>query len=147
MAIVNERHNAAKPVQVDPKTGRPLPSSGPPRAASPSLDAPSDSNSGFFGSFFPRNKKKAAAMDAPPPQLKASGTLSEKEANEVEVISQLTCLRTEGFNTLTDIRTPYHLILQYHSTHTDRHGSQSRYVKSSPVSLHLMWRIRHSDFS
>lgn len=89
MAIVHERHNAAKPTQVDPKTGRPLPSSGPPRAASPVLDAPSDGNAGgFFGSFFPRNKKKAAAMEAPPAQLKASGTLSEKEANEVEVISE-----------------------------------------------------------
>lgn len=91
MAIVNERHNATKPVQVDPKTGRPLPPSAvPPRAASPSLDLPPDNNSGFFGSFFaPKNKKKMAAMDSPPPQLKASGTLSEKEANEVEVISKL----------------------------------------------------------
>ncbi|MCJ1264494.1 vacuolar protein sorting-associated protein 1 [Lobaria immixta] len=91
MAIVNDRHNASKPTQVDPKTGRPLPSSAvPPRAASPSLDLPSDSGSGFFGSFFaPKNKKKMAAMDSPPPQLKASGTLSEKEANEVEVIKLL----------------------------------------------------------
>jgi len=89
MAIVNDRHSAAKPTQVDPKTGRPLPPSVPPRAASPSLDVPADSNSGFFGSFFaPKNKKKMAAMDSPPPQLKASGTLSEKEANEVEVISK-----------------------------------------------------------
>ena len=87
MAIVNERN--AKPTQVDPKTGRPLPPAVPPRAASPSLDLPSDGNSGFFGSFFaPKNKKKMAAMDSPPPQLKASGTLSEKEANEVEVISK-----------------------------------------------------------
>ena len=88
MAIVNDRHNSAKPVQVDPKTGKPLPPSAvPPRAASPSLDATPDSG-GFFGSFFAqKNKKKMAAMDSPPPQLKASGTLSEKEANEVEVIS------------------------------------------------------------
>lgn len=89
MAIVNDRHNANKPTQVDPKTGKPLPPSAiPPRASSPSLDMPSDSSTGFFGSFFaPKNKKKMAAMDSPPPQLKASGTLSEKEANEVEVIS------------------------------------------------------------
>lgn len=89
MAIVNDRHNASKPTQVDPKTGRPIPpSAAPPRAASPSLDLPQDGGSGFFGSFFaPKNKKKMAAMDSPPPQLKASGTLSEKEANEVEVIS------------------------------------------------------------
>ncbi len=86
MAIVHERNT--KPTQVDPKTGRPLPPAVPPRAASPSLDLPSDGSSGFFGSFFaPKNKKKMAAMDSPPPQLKASGTLSEKEANEVEVIS------------------------------------------------------------
>ena len=89
MAIVNDRHNAAKPTQVDPKTGRPLPPAVPPRAASPSLDLPQSDQGGFFGSFFaPKNKKKMAAMDSPPPQLKASGTLSEKEANEVEVISK-----------------------------------------------------------
>ncbi|MCJ1460086.1 vacuolar protein sorting-associated protein 1 [Mycoblastus sanguinarius] len=89
MQIVNDRHSSAKPTQVDPKTGRPLPPAVPPRAASPSLDLPPD-NSGFFGSFFaPKNKKKMAAMDSPPPQLKASGTLSEKEANEVEVIKLL----------------------------------------------------------
>ncbi|KAL8726458.1 MAG: hypothetical protein Q9181_006042 [Wetmoreana brouardii] len=91
MAIVNDRHNASKPTQVDPKTGKPLPPSAiPPRASSPSLDLPSDSGTGFFGSFFaPKNKKKMAAMDSPPPQLKASGTLSEKEAQEVEVIKLL----------------------------------------------------------
>ena len=90
MAIVNDRHNAAKPTQVDPKTGRPLPPSAvPPRAASPSLDTPAEGGAGFFGSFFaPKNKKKMAAMDAPPPQLKASGTLSDKESQEVEVISR-----------------------------------------------------------
>ena len=88
MAIVNDRANAAKPTQVDPKTGRPLPPAVPPRASSPSLDASTENKEGFFGSFFStKNKKKMAAMDAPPPQLKASGTLSEKEANEVEVIS------------------------------------------------------------
>lgn len=90
MAIVNDRHNAAKPTQVDPKTGKPLPPAIPPRAASPSMDAMSSGNEpGFFGSFFaPKNKKKMAAMESPPPQLKASGTLSEKEGQEVEVISK-----------------------------------------------------------
>ena len=91
MAIVNERHNASKPTQVDPKTGRPLPASAvPPRAASPSLDdVSSGGGGGFFGSFWgAKNKKKMAAMDSPPPQLKASGTLSEKESQEVEVISE-----------------------------------------------------------
>ncbi|KAH7166119.1 Dynamin central region-domain-containing protein [Dactylonectria macrodidyma] len=89
MAIVNERYNPAKPVQVDPKTGKPLAST--PRAASPTVpDASDGNNSGFFGSFFAaKNKKKAAAMEAPPPTLKASGTLSERENIEVEVIKLL----------------------------------------------------------
>ncbi|KAK5162941.1 vacuolar protein sorting-associated protein 1 [Saxophila tyrrhenica] len=92
MAMVNEKYNAAKPVQVDPKTGKPLPASAaPPRSNSPSLDLNGDQGSGgFFGSFFAsKNKKKMAAMEAPPPVLKASGTLSEKETQEVEVIKLL----------------------------------------------------------
>ena len=91
MAIVNDRHNAAKPTQVDPKTGKPLPPSVPPRAGSPSLPMDgSDGNSGFFGSFFAsKNKKKMAAMEPPPATLKASGTLSEREGQEVEVIKLL----------------------------------------------------------
>ncbi|KAG7106126.1 Vacuolar protein sorting-associated protein 1 like [Verticillium longisporum] len=88
MAIVNERYNPAKPVQVDPKTGKPLPG-GTPRAQSPTVPE-SDANGGFFGSFFAaKNKKKAAAMEAPPPTLKASGMLSERENIEVEVIKLL----------------------------------------------------------
>jgi dynamin 1-like protein len=89
MAMVNDKHNQSKPVQVDPKTGKPMPASATPvRAASPSLDAMNDANGGFFGSFFAsKNKKKMAAMEAPPPTLKASGTLSERESVEVEVIS------------------------------------------------------------
>jgi len=92
MAIVNDRHTSAKPVQVDPKTGKPMPPSATPvRAASPTLGGMSDDpNGGFFGSFFAsKNKKKMAAMEAPPPTLKASGTLSEREGIEVEVISKL----------------------------------------------------------
>ena len=91
MAIVNDRHNSNKPTQVDPKTGKPLPPSVPPRAASPSLPTDgSDPNSGFFGSFFAsKNKKKMAAMEPPPATLKASGTLSERENQEVEVIKLL----------------------------------------------------------
>ena len=63
MAIVNERQVAGKPTQVDPKTGKPLPS----RANSPSLEAQPETtnNAGFFGSFWAsKNKKKAAAMEA-----------------------------------------------------------------------------------
>ncbi|KAF1345991.1 Dynamin central region-domain-containing protein [Delphinella strobiligena] len=91
MAIVNERHTAARPVQVDPKTGKPLPPTVPPRSSSPSLSTDgSDNSAGFFGSFFAsKNKKKMAAMEPPPPTLKASGTLSEKETQEVEVIKLL----------------------------------------------------------
>lgn len=93
MAIVNERQYASKPVQVDPKTGKPLTAAqaaAAPRAASPSLESSTDANGGFFGSFFASksNKKKMAAMEPPPPTLKASGTLSERETVEVEVISK-----------------------------------------------------------
>ena len=91
MAMVNEKHNPSRPTQVDPKTGKPLPGGGPGRAASPTLTGGvdgSDGGSGFFGSIFAaKNKKKAAAMEAPPPMLKASGNLSEREGQEVEVIS------------------------------------------------------------
>ncbi|ROV93099.1 hypothetical protein VSDG_07311 [Cytospora chrysosperma] len=90
MAIVNERHNP-KPVPVDPKSGKPLVTT-PARAASPTLADTNlgEGNSGFFGSFFAaKNKKKAAAMEAPPPTLKASGMLSERENIEVEVIKLL----------------------------------------------------------
>jgi vacuolar protein sorting-associated protein 1 len=93
MALVNEKYNPTRPVHVDPKTGKPLPTASTPvRAASPSQLDPAlgnDSNSGFFGSFFAaKNKKKAAAMEPPPPTLKASGNLSERENIEVEVISK-----------------------------------------------------------
>ncbi|KAL9107386.1 MAG: hypothetical protein Q9187_008434 [Circinaria calcarea] len=54
-----------------------------------------NSNAGFFGSFFaPKNKKKMAAMESPPPVLKASGTLTDKEAQEVEVISSCNLFHT-----------------------------------------------------
>jgi dynamin 1-like protein len=95
MAIVHERHNASKPVQVDPKTGKPIAPAVPPRSQSPSLEG--SEGSGFFGSFFAsKNKKKMAAMEPPPPTLKASGTLSEKEAQEVEVISKSCALAADG---------------------------------------------------
>ncbi|KAJ5775085.1 uncharacterized protein N7511_000096 [Penicillium nucicola] len=88
MTLVNERQQAAKPTQVDPKTGKPLPG----RAQSPSLDTTGEAQngSGFFGSFWAsKNKKKMALMEAPPPTLKASASLSEREATEVEVIKLL----------------------------------------------------------
>jgi hypothetical protein len=98
MAIVNERHTQAKPVQVDPKTGKPIPST-PARTASPTFDTMSDPNGGFFGSFFAsKNKKKMAAMEAPPPILKASGTLSEREGTEVEIISMANLTKSRAFS-------------------------------------------------
>lgn len=111
MAIVNERQSASKPTQVDPKTGKPLP----PRANSPSVEvaAPTEANgSGFFGSFWAsKNKKKMAAMEAPPPTLKASASLSERESTEVEVISTSSVNIHEGLAILTC--TPELLITSY----------------------------------
>jgi vacuolar protein sorting-associated protein 1 len=92
MAVVNEKHTAAKPVQVDPKTGKPLPQALQKEVANTqTLDSNSGNDQGgFFGSFFAaKNKKRHAAMEAPPPVLKASGTLSERETIETEVISIL----------------------------------------------------------
>jgi len=85
---VNEKYQSSKTVQVDPKTGKPLP-------ASLQKDSPTSQSlenmpneGGFFGSFFAsKNKKKLAAMEPPPAVLKASGTLSERETIETEVIS------------------------------------------------------------
>lgn len=99
MTIVHERQQAAKPTQVDPKTGKPLPG----RSQSPSLDTTGESSngSGFFGSFWAsKNKKKMAAMEAPPPTLKASASLSEREATEVEVISKTTTSYTGAYTDL-----------------------------------------------
>ncbi|KAJ5597071.1 Vacuolar protein sorting-associated protein 1 [Penicillium hetheringtonii] len=70
MTLVNERQQAAKPTQVDPKTGKPLP----PRAQSPSLDTTGEAKEGG---------------GPPPPTLKASASLSERESTEVEVIKLL----------------------------------------------------------
>ena len=136
MAIVNEKHFAAKPVQVDPKTGKPIPNSGTPaRAASPTIDSiGNDQNGGFFGSFFAaKNKKKMAAMEAPPPTLKASGTLSEREGIEVEVISKLKPVQS-GASTANNPRTSYQLLLQYCQENNDRHGAKGNHAQPRPVS-------------
>jgi len=86
MAIVNDRHSSSKPVQVDPKTGKPL-AGGRDSPAPTNVDSEKE---GFFYSFFAaKNKKKMAAMEAPPPKLMASGTLSDRENLEVEVIKLL----------------------------------------------------------
>lgn len=114
MAIVNERHMAARPVQVDPKSGKPLPASAvPARPASPaSLSENGDGSGGFFGSFFAsKNKKKLAAMEAPPPTLKASGTLSEKESQEVEVISECPSHQLPSSHRVGTLTTPSELLI------------------------------------
>ena len=96
VAIVNEKvHPRAPAVQVDPKTGKPLKNS----ASSSSANASGNSanavvaeedKSGFFSGFFStRNKKKLAAMEAPPAVLKATGGMSDKEVIETEVIKLL----------------------------------------------------------
>ncbi|KAF8984686.1 vacuolar protein sorting-associated protein 1 [Entomortierella lignicola] len=86
MAVINERVNQAKnPQPVDPK-GRSSAVANLP----PSLE-PEPTNNGFFGSFFSGKKKdkRASLMEPPPPELKASGTLSEREQIETEVIKLL----------------------------------------------------------
>jgi dynamin 1-like protein len=137
MAIVNERAQAAKPTQVDPKTGKPLPA----RAQSPSLDTTGEAQnqSGFFGSFWAsKNKKKMAAMEAPPPTLKASASLSERETSEVEVISK--CRSAIASSVVRYILIPLlrvvdHLILQHRQAYDDRHGPQGYHVHPGAVCI------------
>ena len=88
MAIVNERHNASKPIQVDPKTGKPLPGGGRESPVPSSVATTEEKESFFFSFFAAKNKKKMAAMEPPPAKLMASGVLSEREGLEVEVISK-----------------------------------------------------------
>ncbi|KAJ3092018.1 vacuolar protein sorting-associated protein 1 [Quaeritorhiza haematococci] len=95
MAIVNDRVNAAKNPQglpMDPKNPRnssgpavPIPSS---NINAGLLDPQGADNSGFFGSFFSK-KKKPGVLENPPPVLKATGNLSEREYMETEVIKLL----------------------------------------------------------
>lgn len=89
MAVVNEKYQSSKPVQLDPKTGKPLSAAlQKDLTSTQSLDNVPGNEGGFFGSFFSaKNKKRLAAMEPPPPVLKASGTLSERETIETEVIS------------------------------------------------------------
>jgi hypothetical protein len=143
MAIVNERHNPAKPVQVDPKTGKALPNVVPARAASPSVsDGDGSQNGGFFGSFFAaKNKKKAAAMEPPPPTLKASGTLSEREVIEVEVISKLDSCKAKDSHALTANRTAHLILLQHCQANHGRHGSQGYHVQPCSVCYPKMEQI------
>ncbi|KAJ2849590.1 vacuolar protein sorting-associated protein 1 [Coemansia brasiliensis] len=86
IAIVNDRMHPPKPNQPVPN-GRPSMSANE-RSLDEDMNLPKDS--GFFGSFWQSNKKKRqATMEAPPAVLKASGTLSEREQQETEVIKLL----------------------------------------------------------
>jgi len=90
LAIVNERFNpsAPQPVPADKKGGAGAVAPTHPHAA----EFERDQNQGFFGSFFTRNqqnKAKQAAMEPPPPSLKASGTLTSREQIELETIKLL----------------------------------------------------------
>ncbi|CAG8633714.1 25192_t:CDS:10 [Cetraspora pellucida] len=87
IASINDKYNP-KPVNpADPKTGRGSINN----LTNPNPLSDSESmNTGFFGSFFTGNKKKkAGVMEAPPPVLKASGNLSERESMETEIIKTL----------------------------------------------------------
>ncbi|GAA98121.1 hypothetical protein E5Q_04804 [Mixia osmundae IAM 14324] len=96
MAIVSNRIEAAKPQQPahDPKSGKLAPGT---LNNNRDLDVDlKQQEQGFFGSFFPGGKnpqagkaRRAGMMEPPPAVLKASGTLSEREAMEVEVIKLL----------------------------------------------------------
>lgn len=97
MAIVVERVNIKNnppPIMEtlqgkDPKSNRPPPPSSL-AAALPVRDVNADlmqNNQGFFGSFFKGKPGKPGMMEQVPNVLKASGTLSEREQIETEVIS------------------------------------------------------------
>ncbi|ODQ67782.1 putative vacuolar dynamin-like GTPase VpsA [Nadsonia fulvescens var. elongata DSM 6958] len=91
MRQVQEKHHPTPKVTVDPKTGKPISQN----QQNPDLinmnGNGNDGGSGrFFGSFFAsKNKKKMAAMEPPPSVLKASGTLSDRETMETDVIKLL----------------------------------------------------------
>ncbi|KAH3682055.1 hypothetical protein WICPIJ_006975 [Wickerhamomyces pijperi] len=88
MAIVQEKLHPRQ-VQVDPKTGKPLPVAAA-VSPTPSIAEDDKSSGGFFGGFFAsKNKKRLAAMEAPPPVLKATGAMTDRETQETEVIKLL----------------------------------------------------------
>ncbi|KAJ1941220.1 vacuolar protein sorting-associated protein 1, partial [Linderina pennispora] len=91
ITIVNDRMHPPKPAQQNGPggaPGRPSLSIPPERSLDEEMNLPKDS--GFFGSFWGKNsKKRPTVMDAPPSVLKASGTLSEREQQETEVIKLL----------------------------------------------------------
>jgi len=91
MAIVEEKFHPKPQVAIDPKTGKPLAQQPPPQHAQANNKAGTgEENGGFFGGFFQsKNKKRLQAMEAPPPVLRATGTMTERESMETEVIKLL----------------------------------------------------------
>ncbi|ANZ76594.1 BA75_04214T0 [Komagataella pastoris] len=84
LSIVQEKLNPSRP-NLDPKTGKPIKQ----QQQTPSPEDDERGSSFFSGFFSSKNKKKLAAMEAPPSVLKASGTMSDKETQETEVIKLL----------------------------------------------------------
>ncbi|SCU94803.1 LADA_0G11408g1_1 [Lachancea dasiensis] len=83
MAMIEEKLHPRQ-VAVDPKTGKALPNQPPQQSAQ------TEDKSGFFGGFFSsKNKKKLVALESPPPVLKATGQMTERETMETEVIKLL----------------------------------------------------------
>ncbi|KAG7663496.1 VPS1 [[Candida] subhashii] len=93
MAIVEEKFHPKPQVQVDPKTGKPLPPSQQQlqqQQQQQQQGAKDETANGFFGGFFSsKNKKRLQSMEAPPPVLRATGTMTERETMETEVIKLL----------------------------------------------------------
>ncbi|KAJ1816891.1 vacuolar protein sorting-associated protein 1, partial [Coemansia sp. RSA 2599] len=88
IAIVNDRMHPPKPAQPGAPQGAARPSmSINERSLDDEMNLPKDG--GFFGSFWQNKKKKQPIMEAPPQVLRASGTLSEREQQETEVIKLL----------------------------------------------------------
>ena len=88
LAIVSERLSQPAMPSVPDFRSNKLP----PGAANNNKDLDVDikESSGFFGSFFPsKNRAKKGAMEPPPPSLKATGTLTDREAMETDVIKLL----------------------------------------------------------
>lgn len=83
MALVEEKFHPKPQLAVDPKLGKPLPNQ-----AQPPVQK--EEQNGFFGGFFSlKNKKRLQLMEAPPPTLKATGAMTEREQMETEVIKLL----------------------------------------------------------
>lgn len=87
MAMVQEKLHPTPQVALDPRTGKPLPNQSSQQVPKGSAI---EEKSGFFGGFFSsKNKKKLAALESPPPVLKATGQMTERENMETEIIKLL----------------------------------------------------------